>query len=215
MAQSAYRTTGMRARGVPARVLGVAWLATALACGNSPETSAQARSGGEGERASAVLHKVQVNAQQAAELEKRGAKVLADYGSFKLMHLEESVLSTLPAEAGVELRDDYNNILLNAGTIDTVSERAQSMRGIRKTSAGKSMHLVQFSGPVRPEWYKALEETGVRVVTYIPNNAYLVYGDSAALARLQNHMSSAKAIQWDGEYPVSYTHLTLPTNREV
>ncbi|WP_434388901.1 S8 family serine peptidase [Melittangium boletus] len=155
-------------------------------------------------RASAVLHKVQVNAQQAAELEKRGAKVLADYGSFKLMHLEESVLSTLPAEAGVELRDDYNNILLNAGTIDTASERAQSMRGIRKTSAGKSMHLVQFSGPVRPEWYKALEETGVQVVTYIPNNTYLVYGDSASLQRLQNHMSSAKSIQWDGEYLPDY-----------
>ena len=41
------------------------------------------------------------------------------------------------------------------------------------------MRLIQFAGPIRPEWYQALVATGARIVTYIPNNAYLVYGSVA------------------------------------
>jgi MYXO-CTERM domain-containing protein len=203
MKESAYRLTGMRARGVSTRVLGVAWLTTALACGGSGNEPGDQRL--EGYRSAAPFHKVQLSAQRAAELEKQGARVLGDYGSFKLVQVDTATLESLPAAPGVELRDDYDHILLNAGVIDTTSASATSLRGMRKTAfAGKRFHLVHFSGPVRSEWLEELESTGVKVVTYVPNNAYLVYGDGAALGSLQRHITASKTIQWDGEYLDDY-----------
>ncbi|AKJ02001.1 S8 family serine peptidase [Archangium gephyra] len=180
----------------------MAWLTTALACGGSGNESGQRL---EGYRSDAPLHKVQLSAQRAAELEKQGAKVLGDYGAFKLVQVDTATLDSLQAAPGVELRDDYDHILLNAGRIDTTTASATSLRGMRKTAfVGKRFHLVHFSGPVRAEWLAELEATGVKVVTYVPNNAYLVYGDGAALGSLQRHITASPAIQWDGEYLEDY-----------
>ncbi|WNG38694.1 S8 family serine peptidase [Archangium violaceum] len=211
MTESAYRPTGMRTRGRAAGVLGVAWLATALACGGSgSEPVNQQRI--EGYRSKAPFHKVQLSAEKAAALEQKGAKVIADYGSYKLVQVDDATLDSLPAAQDVELRDDYDQILLNAGVIDTASEHAKSLRGMKKMAAGKSFHIVHFDGPVRPEWYKALEATGVQVVSYIPNNAYLVYGDVGAMTSLQKHITAAPTIRWDGEYLDDYKlHPTVNT----
>ncbi|MFL5356157.1 S8 family serine peptidase [Archangium sp.] len=184
----------------------MAWLTTALACGGSGNEPGNQRL--EGYRSKSPFHKVQLSAQKAAELEKRGAKVLGDYGAFKLVQVDDATLDSLSPAQGAELRDDYDRILLNAGVIDTASEYAKSMRGVpqkRMTEAGtKGFHLVHYEGPVRPEWLEALESTGVRVVTYIPNNAYLVYGDTTAMASLQAHITATPAIRWDGEYLNDY-----------
>ncbi|WP_233166161.1 S8 family serine peptidase [Archangium sp. Cb G35] len=192
-------------------MLGVAWLTTALACGGSGNEPGQRL---EGYRSEAPFHKVQLSAQQAAALEKQGAKVLGDYGTFKLVQVDDATLKSLPATPDVELRDDYDHILLNAGVIDTASASAQSLRGMRKqvATSGKRFHLVHFSGPVRAEWLEELAATGVKVVTYVPNNAYLVYGDSAALGSLQRHITASRTIQWDGEYLDDYKlHPTVRT----
>jgi hypothetical protein len=68
--------------------------------------------------------------------------------------------------------------------VDTTRGHPAPARTAALTFTGKrSLHLVQFAGPVKPEWYRSLEKTGVQVVDYIPHNAYLVYGDAAALRR--------------------------------
>ena len=54
-----------------------------------------------------------------------------------------------------------------------------------RSTGGKSLHLVQFAGPIKQEWVDALQADGLRIVTYIPSNAYLVWGDATALARMQ------------------------------
>ncbi|WP_233262159.1 S8 family serine peptidase [Vitiosangium sp. GDMCC 1.1324] len=180
----------------------MAWLASALACGDSASVPGSSRL--EGYRSSLGIHKVQLDAEKAAELEKQGARVLGDYGSYKLVQVDDATLDSLSPEKGTELRDDYNHILLNAGVIDTASEYARSLRGMKKNAAGKGFHIVHFDGPVKAEWLEELEATGVRVVTYIPNNAYLVYGDATAMGSLQKHIAAAPAIRWDGEYLDDY-----------
>src|SRR5208282_5654397 len=72
---------------------------------------------------------------------------------------------------------------------------------------GKRMHLVQFAGPVQPAWRKALLDAGVQIVSYIPQNAYLIYGDSAGIGRVQALAATTPHIQWDGPYLDEYkTH---------
>ena len=66
------------------------------------------------------------------------------------------------------------------------------------------MRLVQFVGPIRPEWYKALVATGVHVVTYIPNNSYLVYGTAKTLQAVHNLASDRSSVQWEGEYTAAH-----------
>jgi hypothetical protein len=70
--------------------------------------------------------------------------------------------------------------------------------------AGKKLHLVQFVGPIKPEWREALEQTGVSVVHYVPQNAYLVHGDNAALAKLQAWAQVVDYLQWEGDYANDY-----------
>lgn len=153
---------------------------------------------------SLAAHRVQVSDPAIGrELAGQGARLVADYGGWQLYEVEQ-----LPAglfnRSGVEDRDGYNVIHLNTGPIDTASAEAKSLRKARGAFAGKRMHLVQFVGPTQPMWHGALAETGVRIVTYIPENAYLIYGDAKALARLQQLASTAGHIQWEGDYLEAY-----------
>ncbi|MFE8599136.1 S8 family serine peptidase [Archangium violaceum] len=184
--------------------LGATLVLFLLSCG--PQEQVPTAPTREGVRSGLALHKVQLSAEQALHLERAGKapRTLADYGAFRLVEVEDAALGTLPEGEGVEIRDDSNDLLLNAGVIDTASTHGHSLRGMKTGVAGKRMHLVQFVGPIQPEWYAGLTAAGVRVVAYIPHNAYLVYGDAAALERLRMHVSSTPAIQWNGEYLNDY-----------
>lgn len=144
---------------------------------------------------------VQVSASAASTLEARGATVLGDYGSFKVLRIEASLLD----EASMQLKDEFDELRLNAGTINTKSAMAQSLRGVVAQTRGKRLHLVQFVAPVKAEWLQSLEETGVRVLGYVPNNAYLVWGDGPALAKVGAFTHAATTtVQWDGAFLPDY-----------
>ncbi|HQR35495.1 MAG TPA: S8 family serine peptidase, partial [Blastocatellia bacterium] len=152
-------------------------------------------------------HKIQVSDQTvASELESNGASLLADYGSYKLFETDLATAQTLHDANRGEIRDESNLILLNAGIIDTAREEVQALRRNAGKASGKTtgMRLVQFVGPVKPEWHDALSRTGVRIVTYIPNNAYLVYADGTALANLREWAANSDFVQWDGEYTADH-----------
>jgi hypothetical protein len=97
--------------------------------------------------------------------------LIADYGGYQLFAAAQT--------NGLQVRDDYNLILLNAARLDTSQPETQALRQPAGNFAGKRLHLVQFAGPVQPAWRKALLDAGAQIVNYIPHNAYLVYGDAA------------------------------------
>ncbi len=202
MKQRGSRLPGIGLRAKSTRVLGLVGMMSLLACEGSGNVPASQKP--EEVRPGLATHKVQLSAEQAKQLEQSGAKVqlIGDYGAFKVLQVDDKALAALPA--GTQTRDDFNQILLNAGVIDTASEHGQSLRGMKQQAAGKRFHIVQFSGPIKSEWVKGLEATGVQVVSYIPNNAYIVYGDVASLSGLQKHITSTAAIQWDGDYLEDY-----------
>lgn len=53
-------------------------------------------------------------------------------------------------------------------------------------NAPEDFHLVQFKGPVKPEWLKALGEIGLETVQYRAPLSYIVWGSPADLARARN-----------------------------
>lgn len=153
-------------------------------------------------------HKIQLSDPALAQqIEAQGGRLVADYGSYKVMEVDTETATELNKSRRGELRDEYNIIMLNAGAIDTTSSESQELRAnsVQAASAsGNRMHLVQFAGPVKPEWYDALLATGVEIITYIPSNTYLVYGNSSSLRRIQRLSRSEGFIQWDGSYKDEY-----------
>ena len=96
---------------------------------------------------------------------------------------------------------DDRHILLNSGTVD--SETAA--RAPIEPFEGSRLFLVQFDGAIQPQWLDALRADGVRVVNYLPNFAYLVWADAAAMAQVQDRAASDKsAIVWVGGWRDEY-----------
>jgi hypothetical protein len=118
------------------------------------------------------------------------------------------------------MADEFNVVHLNV-PINTTSRGAQELAEAGKAAqerlypGGKRLHVVQFAGPTRPEWFSALQKTGARIINYLPHNAYLVYGDAASLERVSRLGEDARQTgdttkvtksfkQWDGPYLAAF-----------
>jgi subtilase family protein len=142
---------------------------------------------------------------------------------------EAAELSSAPGHqpsTPLAVRDDFNVLLLRAGAIDTTADavegefigfaRAAEPDGARagdssnaQKTGGADLRLVQFVGPVKREWLEELRASGVEIIAYVPNNAYLVRGDRRASGRLLKAGREAAArgkgfIQWEGPYLDEY-----------
>jgi hypothetical protein len=149
-------------------------------------------------------HKIKVNDPALAkQIAAQGGKLLADYGSYQVYELSQ-VGPGLLANQHVELRDEYNVIQLNAAPLDTTKPEVKALRKPAGSFQGKRMHLIHFVGPVQPQWRDELEAAGVKIISYIPQNAYLVYGDSQGIAQVQKLAGAASHIQWEGAYQDDY-----------
>ena len=150
-------------------------------------------------------HKIQLqDPELASRIKAEGGRVIADYGDYQLLDVNDETADALSKKKQGELHDEYNVVLLNAGPIDTTDQEFEKKTLQLQAFSGARLHLVQFAGPIKPEWYQELVETGVEVVTYIPNNAYLVYGDSRSLRRIRGLASQRSHIQWEGDYKDEY-----------
>ncbi|MGD9612039.1 MAG: S8 family serine peptidase [Kiritimatiellia bacterium] len=93
------------------------------------------------------------------------------------------------------------SIHLNAGAVATGrAAKKTPARAVAANFSGRRLQLVQFAGPIQPEWVAQLQSRGFQIVDYVPENAYLVYGGSAAAQSLQ---ARAKHVKWSGAYLAS------------
>ena len=79
------------------------------------------------------------------------------------MEVSDAVADGLANSRDAQIVDENNLVLLNAGAIDTSTEKSTALASAE--ISGKQMRLVQFAGPIRPEWYQALVARGFHVVT--------------------------------------------------
>jgi hypothetical protein len=125
-------------------------------------------------------------------------------GAYSILEVSQDALDTLAPEllARASLRDDLNLIQLKRGQIDTTGPDPYVPAQLRdQPAASHSLHLVQLFGPPTPDAMAALKKTGARIITYVPNNAYLVRAtpdEVRALGRLSD------IVQWNGPYHPAY-----------
>jgi hypothetical protein len=169
------------------------------------------------------LHKLIINKEDAAtynRLAQRNAiRSEVNYGSFRLVVVDEEAVGGRAALQAMQIapRDDQNMIALNGYVIDTsnaqplskeppadlkVSRMAQARA--QNTAPGGGLYIVQFIGPVQDGWLRTLESTGADVITYLPNNAYVVRCDARAAALVSRMKDEQSFVQWVGDYEPAY-----------
>lgn len=140
-----------------------------------------------------------------AKLEKVGAKLLADYGAFRLWGVDESRQSISTA-ASSELGRVSSRIHLRGGRFQdtrTASPANASAKSSRAAADGGEFRVIQFIGPVRGEWSDRLRATGAKVVSYMPENAYVVWVGDATRSAFEV-FSRSDEVQWTGNFEPSW-----------
>jgi uncharacterized repeat protein (TIGR01451 family) len=135
------------------------------------------------------------------ELLRQGGRVLADYESFQLLEVEAGAAA---ASGYSPSERETDELTLNGTVIKTRSAAARDLRRPRGNFPGRQLHLLQFVGPIKPEWRTALEDLGARVVHYVPQNGYLIQGNAETLARVQSWAATNPVVTWDGDYIADY-----------
>ncbi len=165
----------------------------------APEEDAGALAIPEGFVASGPLHRVLLRKDDPALALLVGLDAIVsteDYDSFVLVVVDGPSVGDLDGLRfmGVNLADDgtlvnLNGFLLNGAdadaTADVLATIPAELRGEQPLPGDTHrLRLVQFAGPVKDEWLASLRQTGALVVSYVPNNAYVVRVDEAADAAL-------------------------------
>ena len=129
-----------------------------------------------------------------------------DYGSFSVLEVDRLTADRMIAAGLADNGDRHNFIFLNTGPLDTSSPAIAAQFApttLKAAGPGRQLYLVQFPGPIRPEWYASLQATGAQIVNFIPSSSYLVYAEPGAVARLAQLAEDGVA-QWMGPYLADY-----------
>jgi len=143
-----------------------------------------------------------------AQFQKDGATKVEDCGAYWLAEVPEGQLATLQQAHKGKIQDAQrlNKIELNETQID-VTAGAPAVPAQLQEAAGqeRSLRIVQFKGPVLPQWLAQLKAiAGVQILNSIPNNAYLVSVHKDALAKVLALRGGDGPVQWVGAYHPYY-----------
>jgi len=100
----------------------------------------------------------------------------------------------VPAIAGAS--QTHKTIHLRNGPITTLPKGRQATPPSAATNQKARLHLIQFEGPVQPEWREALQELGVDLLSYVPDDTFIA--DTAGVPPGQ--LRHLDFIRWVGPY---------------
>ena len=174
-------------------------------------------------RSNSPTHKVVIQATETAlrdSILAEGGSVIEDYGAFVLMKAPAASADHVSVEStsGSSVRDDMNAVLLRAGPFDTLDGEPLSASSLGEAdAAGEQLYIVQFVGPVKKQWVSDLKSVA-EIISYIPNNAYLVRANGDGLSRINSLANKGTFVQWSGAFKPSYKiapEISLGTDEET
>ena len=118
---------------------------------------------------------------------------LADYGSFQWGQISASDADALERQ-GVRLTTSANPFELTLGEDRFDPLLAGERVSIYSADPAGDWHLVQFDGPVRPQWLQSLRATGAQVAQPLHPFSYFVWANSSQISAAR----SLNAVRWTG-----------------
>jgi Subtilase family/Bacterial Ig domain len=175
-------------------------------------------------RGHSATHKVVVQANERElrdSILSQGGSIIEDYGAFVLMSATGAAADGVSTQsvAGSSVRDDMNVLLLRAGAFDTTEGETASASSLgEQDPAAEQLYLVQFVGPIKKQWVNELR-SAAEIVSYIPNNAYLVRATADGLSHISNFKSDGRSpVQWTGAFKPGYKiapEISLDSDEEI
>jgi hypothetical protein len=132
-----------------------------------------------------------------------GIVFLQDYGSYRLYRLTDGALASLPPEIRnqIILADDMDRIMIEAYPFNSQASPPTIPNSLSMEQVtGPALQLIQFVGPIKAEWLKAVEARGAVPVHYIANNAYLVWANDAGRSQLSRLASTGDFLQYSAPF---------------
>ncbi len=141
----------------------------------------------------------------------QGGTMLVDYGAFSLWHvptapMQSASLAALTTLPGVTAPADMDTIFLRGTNITPLHETPPTVAATLQQQRidDHQFWMVQFIGPTKDAWLDDIQQLGLEIVSYMPNYAYVVWGDGDTLAQLDQLARDADYIQWTGGYHPAY-----------
>lgn len=136
-----------------------------------------------------VHHHSNQPALETADLHER----LSDYDSFQWGRLKHEQIDRLRARGlSVSTEADPFKLTLGGHTFDPLDSAAPA--STRTADPAGDFHLVQFDGPIRGEWLRALRNTGVEIVQPLYPFSYVVWADSSRIQAA----AALPPVRWSG-----------------
>lgn len=137
----------------------------------------------------------------AQEITAAGGQLLEDYGAFSVGRGPSSTLEALASQGQYAFAMPAAPFLhLVNGDVDVRTLAVPDASSWPTDGTGEAVGLVHFHAPIKGSWQTALEARGLKVLLYVPNDALLVRGPSAALSGLE----SLPSVDWTGSYEPSW-----------
>jgi subtilase family protein len=139
-----------------------------------------------------------------SRLAANGVAVLANYDTFALASVTAAQRARLERE-GLELSFLPGRTTTGRGgfVFDTRTGEPSIPTQLRTAEPGDprtAHYIVQFIGPVKPEWLRSLDGAGVRRFDYLPSNSFVVAMNRGTALRVRGF----PFVQWVGVYHAAY-----------
>lgn len=140
-----------------------------------------------------------------------------DYGSFKLVRVNEEAAGGRQRLATLLPRDEQDFINLNGFVFDpgSADSLASTLPGeLRQNDMALSLatgaqprgglYVIQFAGPIKDSWIQQLKSTGAEIVSYVASNAYVVRANRSAARALPSFKAANSFVQFLGDYEPAF-----------
>lgn len=95
------------------------------------------------------------------------------------------------------------SMLIDTSTVPTRLEMrmAVALKAVEKAEDISTFFIIQFIGPVKDVWKKKVENLGISLYSYIPEDAFVIKAESSKIERL---VEEVPEIKWIGPYRPHY-----------
>jgi hypothetical protein len=116
-------------------------------------------------------------------IEAIGATVVEDYDEMAVIDLGPATADALAKATGLGVSPlpDHDKIMLHSFTLAASGGLPAGVTAPAFPPNEPNLYLVVFRSIPKPEWVQGLQRVGAEVVSYMPENAYLVHGRLDAL----------------------------------
>lgn len=142
---------------------------------------------------------VHVPVASAADREKvsRLGTIVGDHGNFVMVLGNESIAAETYAEGSFKID---TTVHLPGAVFDPLqTSPAETVQPGSASKYGPSYFVVQLGGIATDDVLDGIRASGFEVIQYVPNNAFIVYGESSQASRVADN----SRVRWMGEFTAS------------